>query len=360
MIGARTALRQKLGCWLNERWRLEVALRAPRFAKTHGLGWMELCNRHETLRRDETSGGRICLWEFSSALTVARVFPRAGQRLLAHCLDEWPIQLSESSPSQGEAEPDLSVVIGVRGTGRMDQLMACIAAARGQRNASVEIILVEQSWKPEFNGLKLPGVRYLHQQTTSVDMPYNRSWALNAGARHARARHLLLHDADMLLPARAAEVIVAILDKGVDAVRLPRLLFYLDQPTSEAMQRQGKLPETVGMERVIANNRTPIAVRRSTYSSLGGHDEAFYGWGSEDDEFMDRLRTRPIAEGAMMPIIHLWHRSAAAGVSRDINAGLLACARRKPMQQRISELTARNFGAEAPSVQWRGFAAEAA
>jgi len=357
---ASASLRSRIGCWANERWRLEVVLRFPRLARWLGLSWLDLCNRHERLQSDPLSGGRICPWPFSSELTVARVFPETGARLLRHCLEHAPVDLGEATPVRADELPEASIILGVRGTGRMPQFQTCVRSLLAQKDARVEVIVVEQSWRPEFEASIPAGVRYLHQQCTSADMPYNRSWALNGGARIARGRVLILQDADMLMPERAVAQICRVMARGLDALRLPRLIFYLDQAGSEQVQARNRLPEdSVFVEKIAYNTRTPLAVTREAYADIGGHDEAFYGWGCEDDEFMARLRTRAICEGTLLPIVHLWHASAAAGPSRERNIALREAALARPLDERIVELRARDWGASQPSMPWPPASADA-
>lgn len=340
--------KQKIGCWLHERWRAEVILRAPALAGALGWSWMDLCNRNERLIADKVTGGRACTWENSSALTVARIFPDLGSRILLHCLAQWPVDLQPRAGASLTDEPELSIIIGVRGTGRVPLFRACMASMRSQTGVSAEIIVVEQSWQREFEGLVPEGVRYVHQQATSPDMPFNRSWALNGGARAARGRILVLHDADMLLPQQSGQEIVRLIDRGLDAVRLPRLLFYLDPATSAAVQESGSIPVHARMERIIANNRTPVAVTRSAYLAIGGHDEEFSGWGAEDDDFMDRLASLKVGQGAVLPILHLWHPEAP---KRDAhrNAALLAKRRQSTVAERVATLNGRNWGGPVPT-----------
>ena len=347
------SLKQKLGCWLHERWRTELTLRWPAIARMVGMTWLDLRNRGERLGNDPATGGRICKWDNSSVLTVSRVFPKVGQRLLEHCLREWPIQLdAQRSCITNTSDPVVSVIIGVRGTGRLEQFNACIDALHSQTGVDYEIIVVEQSWNPEFSSLVANDVTYIHQESTSPDMPYNRSWALNRGAMEAKGRILVLHDADMLLPKGALAAIVEIIDRGLDAVRLPRLLFYLDSGSSAKVQSSRKIHGALGFERIIANNRTPLAVTRECYLEIGGHDEGFYGWGGEDDEFMDRLRTRKVGEGAVLPIVHLWHSSAAHGEAKSRNAALLQHLLAVPSEDRIDRMRCLGMGAIRPATPW--------
>lgn len=314
---------------------------------------MDVRNRREALLADKRTGGRACAWQYTSSLTVTNVFPDVASRLLRCCLNDWPLSLCPRPRNSEDEAPAISIIVGVRGTGRMAQFETCMRSLLAQAGVPIEVVVVEQSWQPEFTNKVPAGVRYLHQQCTSPDMPYNRSWALNGGAQGARGRILVLLDADMLLPQGMAAEIVRLMDgQGIEALRLPRLLFYLDRETSRFIQETDVIPEMIGTERVVANNRTPVAVTRQAYFAIGGHDEAFYGWGAEDDEFMERLRTRSISEGAKFPIIHLWHASAVAGEARESNARLLGELLTIAPEDRISILRKRDFGRSLPSVPW--------
>lgn len=341
-------LRQRIGCWLHERWRAELVLRWPALAGVFGWTWLDLRNRGERLQSDALTRGRISEGTETIRLTVARIFPVVGGRLLKKCVEQWPIEL-EDSQAQLEPDPQVSIVIGVRGTGRLPQFSCCLASLAAQRGVRCEIIVVEQSWKREFESIVPVHMRYLHQQATSAHMPYNRSWALNAGVRAARAPIVILHDADMVVPVDFARAIAASFDLGLDALRLPRFLFYLDEPTSLAVQEQRRFAPGLRIDNVVANNRTPVAVRRDAYLAIGGHDEGFFGWGAEDDEFMDRLRTLRIGEGAFLPIVHLWHPVAQKqGAHRNVE--LLAARRALPMPDRIAELVSKDWGSANPSA----------
>jgi len=344
-------LKQQIGCWIHERWQAELALRFPRIASAFRWNWLDLCNRHERLTVDKDSGGRICHWSDSSPLTVARMFPDLGSRLIDHCLQAWPIQFNTSERCK-PANPDISIVIGVRGTGRLPQFKACLASLRAQTGADCEVIVVEQSCEPEFQSLIPSDIQYIHQQSTHKDMPFNRSWALNCGVFAAKGRVVLLHDADMLLPARAASQICERLNSGLDAVRLARFIFYLDQHSSQSVQETNGFKQIRNVDWIVQNNPTPVALKRDTYFQIGGHDESFYGWGAEDLEFMDRLRTTKLSEGAFLPIVHLWHEEAP-NRSGDRNAEQLQRCRSMDATDRITKLGTRPFGQRLPTASWQ-------
>ena len=76
-------------------------------------------------------------------------------------------------------------------------------------------------------------------------------------------------------------------------------------------------------------------IRRETYFEIGGHDERFEGWGGEDVEFLDRLRTRKLYPGSFLPAIHLWHPPAPQKQSGHRNNELLRRIMAEPTESRV-------------------------
>lgn len=302
-------LREWVGCWLHERWRAELVLRMPRLAALLGWSWLDLCNRNQRLRKDLHTPGRVCAWSDSSKLTVARVFPDIGARLLRHVLKEWPVRFAPDAEPSICAEPEVSILMPIAGTERIAQFRLALAAARAQVGVAVEIVVVEQWPEPTLRGTLPEGVRYLHQPVAS-GTEFNKSRALNAAAKCASGRYLIILDADYLIPERFASECARELGI-VEAARPMRMIFYLDRCSSEHISTGDWTSGVTVVLAVVANNPTPIAVRRSTYWEAGGHDESYSGWGGEDNEFLDRLRTRTIGEGGWMPVLHVWHPPAA-------------------------------------------------
>lgn len=343
--------KEQLGCWLNERWSTEIALRFSGLQRSTGPSWLDLKNRHEKISIDSISGGRVCHWRDSSALTVARVFPRVGARILQECLSHWPVSFERTPAGSSSEVPEVSFVVAVRGTGRLGQFQAVMKSLSAQCGVAVETVVVEQSSVKEFESFEGLNVRYLHTPVTCPDMPFNRSWALNAGAVEARGRIIVILDADMVVPTRFAAAIAQVMKEGVDVLRLSRLMFYLDRETSELVQSTDSLAQVQRVERVVQNTPNPMAILRDAYMRIGGHDESFYGWGGEDNEFLDRIRTLRISEGGFLPIIHLWHADSPSR-GGDRNANHLKNCLEIPVSERIELLTSRQFGQPVPSVRW--------
>lgn len=344
-------LKSQLGCWANERWKTELILRAPAIAARLGLTWKDLCNRHEQIEIDRQTLGRVCQWADSSPLTVSRVFPQVGARLLQHCLRESAVNFNPTKNGASKS-PEVSFVLSVRGTGRLPQFLATVRSLLGQQDCESEVVVVEQSWQQEFQKIVPEGVRYIHTPATSPDMPFNRSWALNAGAVHARGRIIVLHDGDYVVPAHFAKEVSQRICGDIQSARLPRLIFYFDQSTSEQIQQSHSLAGVRRVSRIVQNNPTPMALTKEAYLAIGGHDESFYGWGGEDNEFLDRARTLNHCEGAFLPVFHLWHPEAP-NRSGDRNTGRLKQIMARSPAARIAQLTSRPFGQQTPQVPWQ-------
>jgi hypothetical protein len=307
-------------------------------ARRFGLSWLDLCNRSEQLRIDRESGGRTCAWDDSSTLSVARIFPGVGSRLLGHVLASWPVRFDTSPAGPEATNPAVSILIPIGGTARLRQFELALAAARAQAGVEVEVIVVEQGSEAKLAGRLPAEVRYVHQPA-APGLPFNKSRALNEGARLARGDVLVILDGDYLLPERFAREAFDAL-RGAEAARPARLLFYLDEASSCRLDAAAGLPGRPGIERIVANNPTPVVVRRSTYWDIGGHDEAYFGWGGEDSEFLDRLRTRRLSEGGWMPVLHVWHAPAPKKESGDRNRELHERTMAVPAVERIGRLRA--------------------
>jgi hypothetical protein len=155
-----------------------------------------------------------------------------------------------------------------------------------------------------------------------------------------------------VVPAVFAREVAMRLQDGIESIRLPRFIFYIDQEASASIQTNLNFRDVQAVSRVVQNNPTPMALTKKAYMRIGGHDESFYGWGGEDNEFLDRARTLRHREGAFLPVIHLWH-AEAPNRSGDRNSQYLSSILEKPVQERIEELSQREFGQEIPSRPWK-------
>ncbi len=340
------SLRSKIGTLLFDQPRFAWVLGFPRLARWLGRSWVDFHNRGEQILHSRELPGVVCQWAWSSDLTVGRLLPGVSRRLLGAALDQWPIRLTDRLAPQPAGGPLVSFIIGHRGLERLPHLLATLRSILGQHDVRVECIVVEQASEAILPSRLPAGIRHVHARPPWPDMPYSRSWAFNVGARAAAGDILVFHDNDLLVPENYGREIVATLARGYQAARLHRLVFYLSQADTEGFFGDGRIRSSWVPELCRQNCQGgTLACERQAYFDIGGHDEAFVGWGSEDNELFDRLRTIRLCESAYLPLVHLWHGPQPGKVTANANTPYFEARMRVPPKQRIAELRQRDFGA---------------
>ena len=347
-MGRIYSTKEKLGTWVHDWPRLLVALSSRR-------GWMRMRNRADAIAWPDDRSGVACHWEYTRTLHVADVFPFTGGWLMRRALADWPIRLQpqpahvnsqhgcSNAPFGPDGEtPDVSFLIGHRGRTRWPLLQTTLQSIAAQSDVRFEVVVVEQDEKPLIRDELPPWVRYIHSPCPP-DLPYCRSWAFNVAARAARAPLLILHDNDMLVPARYAAQSLRLFHQGWEVLNLKRFIFYLAESQDDvASILAGRT--TARVESVVQNleGGGSMAIGAEAFHEIGGLDEAFVGWGGEDNEFWDRCLTRRVWEYAGLPIIHLWHPPQPGKRIADgwgqATADLTRRRRALPPEQRIAEL----------------------
>jgi hypothetical protein len=276
----------------------------PEFESRLRHDWVGVRNRRNELARDGR-GVRVTNIPFGEDLHISNVFRWAGSRLLRRALAEWPIAFADR-PARSTSSPRISFVIGHRGESRLPHLLLTLETIAAQRDVDLECIVVEQSDEP-VAASRLPSwVRYVHTPLPRPDLPFARSWALNEGARAARGEVVVLQDNDMLTPERYASELLARRAEGFDFFDLKRFIFNIgEQDTARAFSSRALGHPAQAVQNLPSAS---IAASRDAFFGIGGFDEAFVGWGGEDNEFWERaLTTDRVYRFGYLPFIHLWH-----------------------------------------------------
>jgi hypothetical protein len=304
--------------------------------------WKEVRNRQDNLELSSDGLGVRYLGKWTSSLWACEVYPHVGRALMRQALREWPIRFSTSTiPTE---KPDVSFVIPFRGKDRLPLLQRVVQSVLGQRDISVECIVVEQGSRRDAEGLP-PCVRYIHLPCPDDPEGWHKSWAFNVGVSEARADIVICHDADILVPFRYGWRTSRRLRKdGYEVSHPQRFLFRLNPKDTIHVVKHGRVPDTAP-EAVWQNWKGgTLAIRRDAYFRIGGFDERFVDWGGEDDEFFDRCRVLKQYDFGYLPFIHLWHEPQPTKSSpvRDRNLNLLAKLLQIPPEERIRELKGRS------------------
>ena len=310
--------------------------------------YLELCNRYERLEAAPDGKGYRCDWQWTSDLHAPKFLPSLGLRLMRRALADHPIGRA-SAPENNAQQPDISFVIGHRGLDRLAQLLAALESIAAQRNLVFECIVVEQSVLPEIKESLPDWVRYVHAPPPHPDAPYCRALAFNCGAALARGDVLVFHDNDLLVPQGYASEITKRFAEGYDVINLKRFIFYLSSAHSQRVCVSGALDFNEAPESIMQNAQGggSLAISRDAYLAIGGFDESFVGWGGEDNEFWERAQTRNVWPYGYMPLVHLWHEAQPGKFERERETAALHESRSAvPVEKRIAELKAQNFGCE--------------
>jgi GT2 family glycosyltransferase len=283
-----------------------------RLARCDSRDYLRVCNRNERLEPAPQGEGMRCQWQWASDLHAPRRLPALGSWLMRRALTDHPVR-SATAPMEGHGTPQVSFVIGHRGEERIPLLMATLRSIAAQEGARIECIVVQQEQEPTL-ATRLPRwVRYVHTPTDQGAQPFSRSEACNAGARHASAPVLVLHDNDMLVPADYAAHVLARVAEGWHVVNLKRFVFYLSEGNTAAWLR-GEVDLIAYPPHTVTQNLEgggSIAITREGFEHIGGMDESFAGWGGEDNEFWERALMLKAWQWASLPLVHLWHPAQA-------------------------------------------------
>jgi len=313
----------------------------PRFLRHIRGDWRLIRNRNETVTSD--GRGVRCEWVYASDLHIANVYPAAGRALMRRAIADWPIGMADVPVSVSEA-PAVSFLIGHRGLERLPNLLAALRSIAGQEGAAVECIVIEQSTVPEVESLLPSWVRYIHTPVPR-DADYCRAATFNAGARVARGDVLIVHDNDLLVPARYAAEVLARVREGWDFVDPKRFLFDLGEAETRLVFDGAPVPFRPMTVRQNLKGGS-VAIAAAAYRAAGGYDESFVGWGGEDLEFWERARAQGrVYEFGWLPVIHLWHRPQAGKVRQETAPAQLRYyeLRAIPAVERIARLRSTNF-----------------
>ena len=339
-----TAIKELAGVLLKDSARYRRALQTEVSAENGDPLWLRLCNRNETLEVNPDGPGVYCPWRWTSDLHACGVKPSYGQQLAERAFRDWPITFADSHPTNGK--PKVSFIIAHEGGNRIDHVVWVTRSILGQKHADVECIVVDQTDTPVFDQQLSDSVNYIHRPRPVGMKGWRKSWAFNQGARVAAGEILVFHDGDIIAPDGYAAALVENM-KSSKAASIQRFLFNLNKSDTNKLFATSTWPKRLQPERIRQNwEGGTIAVRRESFFELGGYDEAFVGWGGEDNEFFNRCSGVGHLKFGFVPFVHLWHEAQTDKHSTD-NKNITSALDERlgiPVETRMAELRNRKFG----------------
>lgn len=201
--------------------------------------------------------------------------------------------------------PSVSYVIPLRNIDRSRSIATVVANIRAQHFPCIDINLMEQD---KASNTDLSDIIPCNYKLVQNNDHFNKALAFNHGVVQAKNEIIILHDADIMVPANYTRRIWDIM-QSADGCHIGAKVLYLTRESTNAINEQHKATKGMNCEHAVDYfEGGSLAVKKSIYKQIGGFDENFIGYGVEDCEFYDRLKKcTQFKEDRYITMIHLWH-----------------------------------------------------
>ena len=159
------------------------------------------------------------------------------------------------------------------------------------------------------------------QRNLSGDKPRVSGFALNIGVRAALYDKIILSCPEIYHLNNCIGLITAPLDNNPKALVIPQNMWFdeIGEYTTQLMI--GQIPTTIRCELRDDHVQMPflMGMWKKEFIDIGGYDEDFTGYASEDNDFVDRLKLNGcLFLRVPAQIVHLFHgRHKMSGTSWD-------------------------------------------
>jgi len=214
--------------------------------------------------------------------------------------------LGDEATLSTRAEMSLAFIAGYRDRD-MERVKRSLDSLKNQTCRDFEMILVDYGSSSDCSSAirSLAGnynfCRYCYSDTRG--WMWNRSAALNTGARHSNREFLFLTDVDIVYPPWFVERLIHNMARDVclisECFRSPPGF-----DNWESVTRRGDIPQWSSMK-----GQGLICVAKKALESVGGLDEQYGFWGPEDKDFVERLNRNLVPEYPLSDLYcyHQWH-----------------------------------------------------
>jgi predicted glycosyltransferase involved in capsule biosynthesis len=235
--------------------------------------------------------------------------------ILPRNINNLPIDIRknfEFSSSSVQPISGISIVIPVRGVERQSNLNYSISRLLLQNVEPMEIIVSEEDSFQKINIDRFKNdSRVKKVFVKSPSKPFNKSIAINAGVMFSNYSKIVMNDADIIPPKGYLQRIDTLLN-SYDCCFLGKEIYNVELIRNVVIWR--------GSKRVDYFSGGSIAFTKKCFIAIGGMCERFYGYGSEDCEFWERVnKLSNLYENRDSVFLHLNHKRLT---SFSVNADL--------------------------------------
>lgn len=246
------------------------------------------------------------------------------------------------NPTPNSQVPSISYIIPCRNIcGRNESIATIVASIRAQRFPNIEIVVAEEDSATRVNINEIYPAKYVLSQCPS-DRPFCKAAAFNIGVKNSTTDYVILHDADIMVPAGYTAEMFRLL-QTYNACHIGKQVLYMSRTSTSAINSQYFVDPSRECERVVDYfEGGSLGVRKSAYIGAGGFDEAFVGYGVEDCEFFERMAAYGnFYNQRSAKMVHLWHdRSGDWETSHRNNKTYMASVKHLSFAARSQELSA--------------------
>lgn len=200
----------------------------------------------------------------------------------------------------------MSVIIAIRGISRQAQLHQCIRWALNQTLSPVEVIVVEEDRESVIDLSPFsdkPNVRHLFLQSNKL---FCKSACYNHGVSNAMYRFICGVDADILIPSEFLMAGYLYLQK-CHACFIADDIYYIEN-SSDHLTDFKFTGQTWKTHRADWQFHGGVFfIHKQLYYDIGGHDEWFVGYGSEDSDFYKRCHDMLHVAVDSFAVLHMEH-----------------------------------------------------
>lgn len=222
----------------------------------------------------------------------------------------------------------ISVVIPVRGVDRQENLNYSISSILLQNVEPIEIVVSEEDSIERININRfINDSRVKKIFVESSSKLFNKSIAVNAGVMYSLHSKILMNDADIVPPKGYLQRIDAFLN-SYDCCFLGKEIYNVELMRNMLVWK--------GSKRTDYFSGGSISFTKKAFIAIGGMCEKFYGYGSEDCEFWERInKLTKIYENRDSTFLHLNHkRTQQYSINGDLYSKIVSL----PMEERLVSL----------------------
>jgi GT2 family glycosyltransferase len=221
----------------------------------------------------------------------------------------------------------MSCVIPCRGADRSASVDTVVACVKGQAFPAVEIIVVEQD---DLERVRL--TQYCRKMfiKAPAGQQFCKAVAFNRGVAASVHDRVVLQDADIIFHRQYFTKLHEIL-QSYEGCHVGKDLIYMDKNSTAEINRSARVIESMVSNKVVGYYEGgSLACTRRAYFACGGFLEDFIGYGCEDCNFFDRLKSgSKFYDARSETFIHLDHGRVAGweqchATNKRIHAALKA------------------------------------